>query len=199
MHNPLIAFDMGNVLLPFDHRLACDRVSDKCGVSADEVYSAVFKAGVQESFERGNLTGEQFTLEVSERLNHRFDPKWLRNAWSDIFSDDTEVLEIVTELSTKYELHLISNTNAWHFEHVLARFSVLQYFPERTLSYEANAFKPEPKMFSHITHCVTQNRKVLYIDDIQRYVEAAQALGALGHVFSSGRSLRTDLRRLGLI
>lgn len=199
MPPPLLAFDMGNVLLPFDHTLACHRVASKCGTTAEAVYDELFKSGLEERFERGALTPYEFLHEVSSRLKTDFPIDWLEEAWSDIFFQDHQMLDLVDELSRQNDLHLISNTNIWHFTHAMARFPVLKYFANRTLSYEVHAFKPDSRMFQRITDQVGTHRLMVYIDDVPRYVEAASALGAQGLVFSSFEALCADLRRLGVL
>jgi FMN phosphatase YigB (HAD superfamily) len=199
MRLPLLAFDMGNVLLPFDHNLACQRVADACDVEPADVYRAVIDSRLEEAFERGLLTPIEFTIEVSKRLNTSLDMSWLKAAWSDIFRADQEILELVAELQDHCELHLISNTNVWHFTHASAKFRILRYFEKRTLSYEVCAFKPDSKMFKYIADIVSSGRLAVYIDDIAHYVEAACAFGAKGYVFSSCDALRSHLNELNLL
>jgi len=196
---PLLAFDMGNVLLPFDHTLACKRLANRCGVSANTVYGLIFESGLEEQFERGAIAPNEFADEVSNRLMTNFTRDWLQEAWSDIFFHNQQMLDLVHKLGQRNELHLVSNTNEWHFSYVAAKFPVLQYFPNRTLSYEVHSFKPEAQMFRCISDQIGKDRLIVYIDDVPTYVAAASALGARGHVFTSIDELSLNLRKLGLL
>lgn len=198
MRTPLLAFDMGNVLLPFDHSLACERVAAESGHTKASVYERVFTSGLEEQFERGNLAPSEFVAQVSVLLSHNFDQEWLRTTWSDIFNADDEVYRLVAELSLHNELHLISNTNVWHFEYVTSKFPVLGLFGSMTLSYDVRSFKPEARMFNRITEESHSGRLIIYIDDIQRYADASEKHGAIGHTYKSHEGLRAFLVEHGI-
>lgn len=198
MRPPLLAFDMGNVLLPFDHTLACERVAAKSGHTKATVYERIFSSGLEEQFERGALAPREFMAQVSALLSHNFDPDWLQATWSDIFIADDAMYRLVTELSQYNELHLISNTNVWHSEYVTSKFPVLGLFGSTTLSYKVRSFKPEAKMFTRIAGERHSGRLIVYIDDIHRYAEASEKHGAIGHTYKSSEGLRAFLADHGV-
>ena len=53
----MILFDLGNVLLTFDHRLSCRQMAEVAGVSEQQVWKIVFDEGLQRRFEGGELGG----------------------------------------------------------------------------------------------------------------------------------------------
>ncbi len=56
----LVYFDLGNVLLTFDHDLAARQMAEVAKVSEETVQRVVFEEGLQERFERGDLTTDEF-------------------------------------------------------------------------------------------------------------------------------------------
>ena len=55
-----IYFDLGNVLLNFDHDLACRNISEISGLDFDKVKSAVFESDLQKKYEKGAITSREF-------------------------------------------------------------------------------------------------------------------------------------------
>ncbi len=46
-------FDLGNVILPFDHEIGATRIADSITAHPDQVIKWIFESGLQQSFETG--------------------------------------------------------------------------------------------------------------------------------------------------
>ena len=46
-------FDIGGVLLAFDHMTSCNRLSNLCSLTPAEVYERLFKSGLEREFDLG--------------------------------------------------------------------------------------------------------------------------------------------------
>ena len=97
---PFIAFDLGNVLLPFDHMIACRALGAINGLDPQYVYERIFESGIEKAFELGNLSPSDFTRECSDALNVNLKEDDLVDAWSDIFSPDPEMEQLVRNWPT---------------------------------------------------------------------------------------------------
>ena len=64
-----IIFDLGNVLLDFDHRLAAERVSKFTDKSAEEILNLFFDSELTGLFEEGKIAPAEFFLKIKEALN----------------------------------------------------------------------------------------------------------------------------------
>ena len=186
---PLIAFDMGNVLLPFDHMTACRAVAEKTGVRAQTIYERLFNSGIEGAFETGELDEKQFLATCSNALGVKLSVDWFRPAWCDIFRTDTRMEELVAELRGRVDLCLVSNTNPWHFDYVQQRFGVLQYFDHCVLSYLVGSMKPSKAMYEQAISVVAGPRVRLFIDDLEENVKAARSHGFEGIVFRGAEFL----------
>ena len=101
---------------------------------------------------------------------------------------------MLADLSERYRLVLLSNTNAIHYQALCQRYPLLDYFQHRVLSFEVNAMKPAAKIFQcaiEAAGCPPQ--QCFYTDDIAAYTEAARNLGIDAVTFESSIQLERQL------
>ncbi len=195
---PFIAFDLGNVLIPFDHMKACRALGAINSLDPQFVYDRIFKSGIVQAFDLGNLTPSAFTQACSVALNAKQNEHDLVDAWSDIFSSDPEMETLVAELADNVELCLISNTNCWHYDYVLRKFPFIAHFPCRLLSYKIHKMKPDPEVFHLALRWSQSGQTKIFIDDIEENVKSAAAVGFHAIHFSGSAPLRESLQCLGV-
>ena len=108
--------------------------------------------------------------------------------------------EVVRRVSSRVPLGHLSNTNPLHFEYCLQALPVLQHISSRFLSYELNAFKPEPAIFARVIERIPfAPGGVLYIDDLAENVQAGREVGFVTHHFTGAQSILRLLSELNLI
>ena len=93
-----IYFDMGNVILLFDHQLACDQIGQVAGISGAQVREIVFESELQNQYETGQITSREFYDSFCEMTNTAADYDQLLVAASDIFSLNTPVIPLLAAL-----------------------------------------------------------------------------------------------------
>ena len=54
-HIEFIYFDLGNVLISFDHSRACQQIAELTGISPRRAEQILFDSGVQNQYERGEI------------------------------------------------------------------------------------------------------------------------------------------------
>jgi len=189
-------FDMGNVILPFDHMIPCRKLAEKYNIDAGDIYKKILTSGLELKFEEGKINGMQFYKNCMEILNLQIDYNEFRNIWSDIFTEDKEVSDIILSLKKKHELILFSNTNEWHMAHVRDKYDIINEFDKYILSYEIGYMKPHPKIYKIAMKVALYKGNIIYIDDIAEYVEAARKLNITALHFTTAQSLHQDLQRL---
>lgn len=195
---PFIAFDLGNVLIPFDHMKACRALGAIYNLDPQYIYERIFEGGIEQAFDLGNLSPSDFTQECSDALNVNLNGHDLVDAWSDIFSSDPEMEKLVEELADNADLCLISNTNCWHYNFVLRKFPFVADFSRRLLSYKIHKMKPDPEVFCLALRWAQSGQTNIFIDDIEDNVKSAAAVGFNAIHFSGIVPLRESLRRLGV-
>ena len=196
-----VVFDLGNVVLGFDHWIVCRRLSEKYGIAADTVFECIFTRGLENAFDRGRLSPEAFTQECSNALGVQLNADF-KAIWSDIFWENPEVIDIIRKLKSSVRLILLSNTNTWHIEHVRKRYSVLDLFDALVLSFEVGQTKPHPSVFDRAIKLSQEPQnpsRTAFIDDKQEYAQAARKLGLRDIHFVGADQLQQELRNFLLL
>uniref|UniRef100_A0A7C4PT54 HAD family phosphatase n=1 Tax=Anaerolinea thermolimosa TaxID=229919 RepID=A0A7C4PT54_9CHLR len=193
----LFVFDLGNVILPFDHTQIAHKLfahsSSAGGCSPREIFRYIFdlEEGFINPFEEGVFSSLEFYARIRDRYGLGLDFEAFREIWNNIFWENPEVNEVIVRLKEMdCPLFLLSNTNELHFSHVLERYPVIHLFDEWILSFEVGAKKPKRRIYEAIFEKTdVRADRILYIDDVESNVRAAEALGMKGMVFREAADL----------
>ncbi len=198
----VILFDLGNVILPFNHFQIAEKLSrfsqDKTFQDPQRIFSHLFdvQEGMMNRFDEGRVSSAEFFRSIKETFRLSLSFEEFVPIWNDIFVEDREVSDIILSLKGKWRLGLLSNTDSLHFNYILSKFQILRAFEKWILSYEVGFKKPAAEIFKKaIEWASVEPEKILFIDDTQRHVEAAALLGMQGVHFLSAEKLREELNR----
>lgn len=196
----VILFDLGNVILPFNHYQIAEKLSRfsqrKEFQDPQKIFSHLFdfEKGSVNGYEVGKVSSIQFFKSLKEYLHLSLSFEEFIPIWNDIFTENQEVSEIIRSLKGKKKLGLISNTNPLHFDYILSKFSVIHIFDKWILSHEVGFKKPAIEIFQKaIEWASVEPKKILFIDDMERHVEVAASLGMQGIHFISAPQLKQEL------
>jgi len=196
----VIIFDLGKVIMDFDHMQICKKLADHSRLEPDRIYEIIFNSGLESSFDKGIITPENFYTEVKEEVGFSMDIEQFKDIWENIFTLIPGIENILSSFKDKYKLLCLSNTNKWHFEYCMENFPVLKHFDSFILSYELGKAKPETEIFEKaIQKSGNFPSECIYIDDIVEFVEKAKEAGINGIHFTSADALKKDLQKLNLI
>lgn len=197
-----IYFDLGNVLLDFDHHRAARQMAEVAGVATERVWQAVFESPLELDFEAGRIDSRQFYEALVQALGVRPDYDRLALAASAIFEVNPRVLGIAAQLrAAGYRLGVLSNTCALHWEYVTSgRYAMFpETFEVHALSYRIGALKPDVAMFRAAAELAgVPPDAIFYVDDIPGHVEGARAAGFDAVVYTDPWTLADDLRARGV-
>lgn len=197
----VIVFDLGNVLLQFDYKFSVDkleRIEKGLGNLFLEFYNDNYH--YHRAFERGDLSAGEFIETMLSALNQKIDKKTFCEYYSNIFSENKEVVDLLPELKKSFNLVLLSNTNIIHYEYGWKQYDFLRHFDKIVVSYEARAVKPEEKIYRTVESFTMKNPdEHFFIDDISEYVNAARALGWDGVQFTGYKNLLIELINRGIL
>ena len=198
-----IFFDLGRVIIDFDHLRIARRLLEKevrkSDILPEELFSWLFDGdqGRCSLFDRGHVSAREFFVQVRNTYDLKLDFYEFSTIWNENFREILEVSRLIEELSSRYPLYLISNTNPLHFEYIVEHFPVLKHFQSFILSYREGLCKPDPKIYhAAITRAGTQAHRSLYIDDIEAFVRAAGKMGFHTIHFTSPENLKNRLATL---
>ncbi len=195
----LLLFDLGNVLVTFDPDMFSKTLGLDPGASKYHYESNV--RDLTNSFESGRCSTDGYFAALRAHLNYRFEEPLLRKAFLSVLTEPIPGMEaLVRKTTAKLPAALVSNTNEYHFSSVLPRIHALDCLPKRYLSYQLGAIKPLPEFYD----CVKKGETIdpgemLFIDDVQRNVEAANDAGMAGYLFRGAEELEKHLKNLGVL
>lgn len=193
-----IIFDLGNVVLFFDHGIICNKLSKLYNLKPEFVYNKIFTCKIEKQFNEGILSPKEFTKKCSNVLNVNLNIQTFQELWSDIFWKNNSVIKTIKKLRKRSKLVLLSNTNIWHFEHVNKFYGILELFDEFILSYRFGISKPNVKIFELAIEKLSCNDKILFIDDIEENVNAAKKVGLVATQYKNPKLLEKFLISNGI-
>ncbi len=195
-------FDLGNVLLFFDHDRACRQMAEVAGISDAQVRSLLFDTGLQRRYELGEISTREFYDEFCQRTGTRPDFQTLCVAGSEMFEINVGVKAIIGQLRRAgHRLGLLSNTCAMHWDYYASgRYALIpEAFEVLALSYRLGAMKPDPAIFSRAAELAkVAPEEIFFTDDLPQHVEAARQSGFDAVQYTSVPALVDALRTRGV-
>lgn len=196
-----IYFDLGNVILNFDHSIAFLNAANLAGVTPEKVDQVLFDQGLQERYETGLIDCTQFHQEFCSLTGSESSQGEFLHAISDIFTVNGSMIPVLTQLKARgFPLGILSNTCDAHWQQVFGRHSVLRsFFDPLVLSYEAKSMKPDSKIYlAAIERAGIEPNRIFFTDDRQENVEGASAAGIDAVLFQGVPDLVAQLRSRGV-
>jgi len=198
-----LVLDMGNVIAYFDHRAACRQLAALAtnGIDEPRLYDAIFKTTLEEEFDCGLISPDQFIAALRAATASTAPDEALARAWCDIFRlNDDVTAQLPAIAASPIRLVLASSTNALHFQWMTSRYpAVFAGFDEFVVSFTVGARKPAAEFFRAVLAAAgAPARECLYIDDRPDYVHAARAVGMGGAVYGPGSRFAGMLEASGV-
>jgi len=194
-----VIFDLGNVLAFHDNALLFRKLGERAGLAEGEVGRRLLGDPLWDEANRGRLDGDGIRREVSRALGFPFAKDEFEVLWSCHFTLNAPVFPLIERLVGMVKLLLLSNTNVLHRDFVVPRLPILQRFDHLLCSCDLGLIKPEPALFqAALARAGCAPDEAAFFDDLPAYVQAAQALGLHGRVFTTADAFPEQLRSLGL-
>ena len=192
-----VYFDLGNVLVHFDHDIAVQSVARLSGHEAAVVKEAIFTSGLQDRLETGLMSSSEFAQSVISKLACQLPEDELLEAISAIFTPNEPILVVLEQLKRSgVPMAVLSNTCEPHWGWLLRQnWPVIgNWFDFYVLSYEARSMKPDAVIYE-----VSERRSgrspehLFFTDDRADNVAAAAARGWSTHQFRNTEGLVAEL------
>ena len=200
-----IYFDLGNVLVSFDPEIACRNTADKFGVQVDQARAAIYDSGLQDRFEHGAVTGEQYAESVRHHLSlsaEQMPTAALLEAVSKIFTPIEAMENLVRQVGQGRRTGILSNTCSAHWEWIAKQnWPVVNGgFEVRILSFQVGAMKPAAKIYAAAEAAAgVAPKRILFLDDKIENVQAAIARGWQAAHCVGGTQAAEMLRTFGVL
>lgn len=201
-------FDLGKVLLDFDHGRMVRQMAEVAGVSVEAMRDALMPGGdpskgdSQWALEAGQISEEAYYEGLCERLGVRPPRAELDLAASDIFTPIDASLDLVKRLQAAgHRLGILSNTNSIHWRFFLdGRYpELIDCFEIKLGSFEVGSMKPDPVIYlSAIELAEVPAERVFFADDKPENVAGAKAVGIDAVQFTDTAALVGELQQRGV-
>ncbi len=195
-----IIFDIGRVLVRIDVGRAMQGLASGGSLSPSELWTAIEKDPRWPDWQEGRMSPRDWYLHLTKRFGGNYTFEQFTEVWNRVL-DPNPIQEdaFLKNLSKRYRLALLSNTDPIHVQHLEASYSFFAFFPVRIYSCAVGASKPNPLIYKEALRSLkVKANEALYIDDIAAYVEAAKRLGMSGIQFQSPAQLAADFNSLGV-
>jgi putative hydrolase of the HAD superfamily len=188
-----ILCDIGGVLLDVDFDRALDRLSRKTGVSGQELRDMIFLSDFKEKHDLGTISSDEFYGQVMPGKDVSFAE--FREIWSEIFTENREMVDFILSCADSYRLYIASNTDAVHFDYFYNKYPWFSVFRGFGLSFRLNRLKPSPEFYVKLCHEFNIDyRDAIFVDDLSENVDAANQLGIKSHLFVNAAGFQRFLQ-----
>ncbi|MCS7052940.1 MAG: HAD family phosphatase [Ignavibacterium sp.] len=196
-----VVFDLGQVILPFTYDNFINSLNQrKSGLGDEFIKKYNQNYHIHRDFERGKISEQDFIDLMLNWLDNKLTASEFCEGWSNIFSVNEKVVSLLPKLKEKYKLYLLSNTNSIHRKYGYNHYEFLREFDKIFLSYEIGYVKPEIEIYKAVEkYSGLPADRLIFIDDIPDYVNAAKSLGWDGINFTNYENLMEELKIRNII
>ncbi|OHB79910.1 MAG: hypothetical protein A2W31_01790 [Planctomycetes bacterium RBG_16_64_10] len=194
-------FDLGNVLLDFDHRRAAQHMAAVAQVPPETVWQAVFASPLQTQYELGVIDDRQFYHAFCQTTGSHPAFEALQEASCLAFDCNAAMLPLVVQLGAAgHRLGILSNTNANHWRYCTDRFGIIpEEFEQTVLSYQVHTLKPAAEIYRIAAERAgVAPAEIFFVDDLLDNVAGACRAGFDAIQYTSAVDVGRHLLRRGV-
>ena len=198
-----VIFDLGNVLIGFDHTIAVKKILKHTPKKSRDIYDLFFDSDLTQEFEKGKTGTLEFFQQVKTALELKISYGEFLPIWNEIFFSKPESEDFVGSLNSGIKLALLSNINQLHYEYIREEFSsTIGLFEADKIipSFRTGFIKPDKEIYDLALKALGVPREsVVYVDDRLDLIEAALSYGIKSIQFKSAKELKQKFQDLGII
>jgi len=196
-----VIFDMGGVLIDYAPEKICEKYFDR--ETAEIALKVIFRNQLWSDRDRGIITSDEImdiirdkipahALETVDRMVHNYYP---------YMPPFEKMFDVVKKLKENgYGIYLLSNA-AQDFYENKKYIPALSLFDGYLISADYKLLKPEREIYLALFEKFSLKPEECYfIDDVQKNIDGARAVGMDGHCYSHGdvEILKKALREAGI-
>lgn len=151
-------------------------------------------------YEKGKIPTEEFYPWYGKKTGQYIDLTKLDERFEKVFSLNEDMAVLLIKLKNDYRLVALSNTNKANYEFITKRYDIMNVFDDYVLSYKVGSLKPEKKIYkAALEKSLCKPEECLFIDDIEKFVIAAEKLGMKTIQYKNHSYLEEKLKELEII
>lgn len=198
-----IIFDLGGVLLNIDYQLTEQAFAALNIPDFETHFSQLKQSPLFDDLETGRISAADFCQALRRQTGASFTNEEIITAWNAMLLDfPRRRLQILQQLSLRYRLFLLSNTNEIHetaFNHIFVQCQgagehLAHYFDKIYYSHRLGMRKPDEDIFLHILReNALKPEATLFIDDSPQHIETARRLGIQTIFLEKGMTIEDNV------
>lgn len=197
-----IIFDLGNVLINWDP----NRLYKK--IFSDDEERAYFLDNICTSDwnvqqDAGRTLEDATNLLLDQHPKYETEIRAFYGRWTEMIGGPIQgTVDILNQLKkeNKVRLYALTNWSNETFPYALENFDFLQIFEGILVSGDEKLIKPDTRIYELMMQRYNISpTKAVFIDDSEKNIEGAKAIGLHGLHFTESGKLRRELEGLGLL
>lgn len=197
-----IIFDMGGVLMDFDPVKFVNRYKELSSEDKTTLLDIIFNPETWVKLDFGFYTDEEYVEIVKKLIPKRlhFYVTDIIMKWDDPVIPVEGTADVVRDLKAKgYKMYLLSNAGPRQKEY-FKRVPGNECFDATVISSYEKKWKPMPEFYQILLDRYNLNpSECIFIDDLKRNTDAAEALGINTIQFTNAKNLRAELQKRELL
>jgi len=188
-----LVFDLGGVIATHDNDALLARMAARCSAPgvADRITAVMRTTGIGS----GREPVSALHARLCEECGMEADWTEFAGIWSSHLGLDPAMLDLVEGLAARRRVMLFSNTNAEHWDFLVALSGGRLARLEPYLSHELGLEKPAVEAFLAVaSRAGIEPARSLFIDDVEANVEGARRAGFEGFRFTDQAGFEQYLR-----
>jgi putative hydrolase of the HAD superfamily len=186
-----VIFDLGGVLLNIDYHITANAFKALGAADFDSFYSQASANELFELLETGNITDADFYDAMQSHCHPGTTHQQIQTAWNAILLDfRPQSLQFLSALKSRYNIYLLSNTNAIHhqafhqtFTHEIGLANFDDYFVKSYYSHQILQRKPYSATYNFVLQDAgIVASETLFIDDSIVNIDGARQTGLHTHL-----------------
>jgi len=196
-----VVFDLGNVLVDFDYRIAARRIARRTRMSPQQFMDFLVRSPLLAEYEMGRVTRQHIFNEIRAATGFEGSLEEFALSFGDIFTEIPPMVQLQAALRRRsFATYVFSNTNDMAIEHIRRAFPFFSNFDGYVLSYEHGVMKPNARLYE-VLECQSGRRgaELLYLDDRLENTATAASRGWQVILHESPEKSQAAIRDLGLL
>ncbi|MFC1668571.1 HAD family hydrolase [Chlamydiota bacterium] len=194
-----LLFDLGKVLIDYDHMIIINRLAALSGKSPQELKKVLFSLYEKHSLDIGENPFILFYKDLMAYLKMTIAFDEFKKLWCDIFSVKKNMVDFITDLRKYYTVFILSNINEVHYEYIENNFAISRWVDEVFVSCKERMMKPDKRLYAIILKKIGFFcSEIIFIDDKIENIDGANSAGMKTVLFCNDEQLRTDFEKFGI-
>jgi glucose-1-phosphatase len=181
-----IIFDLGGIFIDVDYAKTRQAFIDLGIHNIDDYYQQSYSNPLFAALEKGLITPLEFYQQFRAATNTQLSNLQIATAWNAMLGQFRPTsIALLPKLSSQYQLYLLSNTNAIHYEGIISIYNHQfgnanfdAFFNKAYYSHLYHERKPDASAYQTIlTQNALNSYETLFVDDTPKNIHGATAVG----------------------